>query len=138
MSLGYSVTVRISMNYAEQNIYLIMKNGISKFNFKYYLIDYIKLNCIGRELNLEEAVEVLINGTPDETLNCIVAKYQDTHFFLHFINEHYYLTIMFSTFFNPWVRSYDGGEDVDISRYISLMLDLVEDYKILELKAEKD
>jgi hypothetical protein len=138
MGFGYSVDVRLKVDYAEQNIYLILKNGISKFNFKYYLIDYEKSDCIGVELKLEEVVRALINGTPDETLHCIVAQYQSTHFFLHIINENNYILIMFVSFFNPWTQLYDGYEDVDIGCYTRLMLDFVEPHKIIELKVEKD
>ena len=47
---------------------------------------------------------------------------------------------MFSTFFNPFVKiyTYTENEDIDITRYPKLMLDLIDEYKILELHVEKD
>ena len=140
MSLGYSISCTVDLQHTAENIGIVLRNGSKKFLFEYYLIDYKKLDCAGAKLSVEEAVDALIQGTPDETMSCIIVKYENTHFFFHTLNNSSFLQIMFSGFFNPSVKIYvySKSENVDIARYVHLMLGLLEDYEILELKVEND
>ena len=65
--MGYFITSSIHMTYNYEAISIILKKGNQKFLFEYYLIDYTKLNYLGNKITIEEAIEALLEGTPDKS-----------------------------------------------------------------------
>ncbi len=137
MSLGYSVSINLNIDFNKNNIEIFLKKGINKLDFTYYSVDYKRIDCLGAPITLNEALDIIIQNRSDE--NFIIVKYSNFHFFLHYINYGNSLGIMFSNFFNSILNEYENDENnIDIRRYISLMLALSEEVRIIELHAQKD
>ena len=140
MSLGYHISVHLLLPYNQKNIELFLQRGVRNLGFIYFKIDYTNLDALGSVINTSQALELINKGYPDEIMHCVIAKHLNSHFFLHFINDSNNITIMFSGFFNPATKTdnYTQEEDINISMYMRLMLDLVDEYRIMQLNVEKN
>ena len=140
MSLGYSIDAIIELKYTENNIKKILESA-KKIGFK--LITPLEGDPEkGLELDLEAALKVILNKTNAKELSIITLKVGDSFFDLHFMDR-ININLMFYNFKYPFYRTYkvDFGElseDLDVHKYVRIMLDLVADYKILKLQVDKD
>ena len=139
MALGYSITAKLDAYYDSNNIEFILNKGITiGLRYSEFILGKIDYSS-APYLSLNKALEAVIQGISDSSLHCLVVKFQETFATLHFVNDGKYLLIMFSGMSFLWSKKYSNGkEDIDIARYTRLLLDLVDDFKILELHVEKD
>ena len=140
MSLGYLITTQLDIIYNKENIQKTIEVGTKNLYFKYYQIDYSSMNCTGKLLSINETVNYIYLSKFDPTMNIVLVEVEKSYFFLSFSQDYVHLTISFFNFFLPWSKKFidDDTPDIDIARYIKLMLDLTSQYKILNLKVEKD
>lgn len=138
MSLGYSISTSIDLIYIEKSIESILAKGLQLgFNYYEYSLGMVEVN--GPSLNIKEALHSILIDKTQSKLYCIVVQYNDTYFTMDFISQNGNILLMFSDFTYPWLKKFDDGEDdIDIGRYAKILLDLVQDFKILEMKIEKD
>ena len=119
-------------------IKLIIQQGRTLgFNYHTYILGEININS--RSLDDQEALDAIMLGYDDCQMYCITAALEDTFFNLHFINENGRLLIMFHGFSIIWSKKYFGAiEDIDIQRYAHVMLELVNNFKILTMEISQD
>lgn len=138
MSLGYSITVIIDAKYNNQNILHLLKKG-HEHNFTYHQFILGETNIHTPSLSSEDATNSVLHGLPEDNLHCLTLQIQNTHAILHFLDDGVHMMIMLSGLSHLWSKKFiDGYEDIDIARYTKALLDLVSDFRILEMRIEKD
>lgn len=137
MSLGYSVVAKLNANYQESHIRDILRRG-AELGIGYHDFSLGLMSYSSPELEINEATRLVLKGAPDD-LHCLTISVQETYATLHFLNDEGYLLIMFSGLSHLWSKKYfDGDEGIDIARYVKTLLDLVDNFRVLELRVEKD
>lgn len=136
MSLGYDISIKLKQSYNNQSVQEVLARG-SSLGFVYYKYTWGTLNIDLSPMNIQEAAANVMKENEDG-LQCLTLQINDTYATLHIRNDFGYLSLMLTTFYYPWTREYEDGLDVDIGRYAKVMLDLVSDFKIIEMKIEKD
>lgn len=137
MSKDILIWARIDASYQEKNIKNILKKG-SKLGFTYYKFILGEMNVGSEPLSIDAATQSVLAGDPDGGLHCLTIQIQDTYATLHFLNNEI-LSVMLSGLSHLWSKTFvDGSEDIDVARYAKMLLDLVSDFKILEMHIEKD
>jgi hypothetical protein len=137
MSLGYSITTIIDVVYIPKNIESVLVKGL-ELGFSYYEYSLGMIEINGPSLSIKEALHSILDDKTKSKLYCIVAKVNDTYTTIDFIAQNGNLLLMFSDFTYPWLKKFDGTDEIDIGRYAKIMLDLVQDYKILHMSIEKN
>lgn len=137
MSLGYDVFVKVKKDYNRQNIKDILDKG-KQIGFVYYKYISIPLEIYSLPLSIDDAVNNVMEENEDG-LQCLTVQINSTYSTLH-IMDYGYLSLMLANFYYPWLKKFEeeNDQDVDIGRYAKVMLDLVSDFKIIEMKIEKD
>ena len=132
MSQIYSVYSIFDLSYSKQAVENILAKGQS-LGFVYE-DNFLKLKIGKAPLNLIEAVNFsLLSEMPS-----IFVDYKDTNFSLTIRDVNPYTSITFMSFGEGWKKKYlnQSDEDYDLHRYAKLMLDLIEDFKIIEFTAD--
>ena len=132
MSQSYSVYSLIDVSYSKEVVENILVKG-QALGFVYE-DNFLKLKIGIAPLNLTEAV----NFTVSSELPSIFVDYQDTNFSLLIYDGKPYTSIMFLSFGEGWKKKYvnQSDEGYEMHRYAKLMLDLIEDFKIIEFKLD--
>ncbi len=138
MSLSYSILTRIDAKYNSKNIKSILNKG-HEHHFIYYQFVLGEMNIASPELSPEEATNSVIRGLPEDDMHCLTVQILNTYATLHFWNNGTQMVIMLSGLSQIWSKIFeDGNEDIDVARYAKALLDLVSDFKILEMHIEKN
>ncbi len=145
MSRLYSITAVINLKFNEKKLLEVLTKS-KELGWKIYkpnweINDPFKLE----ELDLKAAL-LRILEKPKNDINGLELRVEDMFFAVYFQRNHLEIGLTFCGFnYFPWMRKFkyddyddEYDEDIDIARYLRLMLDLIEDYKILELRVEKD
>ena len=132
MSQSYSVYSLIDVSYSKEVVENILVKG-QALGFVYE-DNFLKLKIGIAPLNLTEAV----NFTVSSELPSIFVDYQDTNFSLLIYDGKPNTSIMFLSFGEGWKKKYvnQSDEGYEMHRYAKLMLDLIEDFKIIEFKLD--
>lgn len=110
--------------YSNKLMLQILQKG-SQLGFKYFNDT--------EPLTTEQAAEFITKDTQSRFLQ---VQYKDTNFNLRFYNN-FYQEVLFVNLSPAWSKTFNNDEtDIDVARYSALMLDLMDDYEILEMKAE--
>lgn len=139
MSLGYAISTVIDLQYNPINIQKILEKG-AYLEFLYYTFTFEDVDLSKKiPLSLEVAASLIFNGIPDQ-MHCVFAQKQEMYFNLYILKESDNTTIVFHGFKNAWYRAQSNPEDYDLDlvRYTRLMLDLIEEYRLIELEVKKD
>jgi len=142
MSQVYSISAVIDLKFTERNIFAVLLKGIT-LGLRYYEPNFRTDDPFNlQELSLDQAV-VSASTILANDINVLEARLENTFFSMYCIKNAQRIEITFSGFnYFPWMRKFkyddEYDEDLDIPRYLKLMLDLIEDYKILELHVQKD
>ena len=139
MALGYSIDAKIDLGYNKKSIRIILEKGFKKgFYYSEFIlgkIDYADSPL----LTLDQAVESVWKGNAGSGLHCIIIRAENTFAIEHFIDEEIYITVMITGFSYPWLKKFQNGkEDINIARYTRLLLDIIDDFRILELHVDKN
>lgn len=137
MSRWYTVESTIALPFSRKTVtdifYIAEKKGFSFFEKKFTYPDYFK----EIELPLKEAVDFFYNSLCDKTLHIITLKYQTTIIDLVMNGDNASVWLMFQDFRCPWYIIIDDEEVLDMVRYTYLILDLLEDFPLVDLHVVK-
>jgi len=137
MALSYSVDVKIDALYGKEAIRKILMVG-KKLGFIYRKFELGNSDLSLPSLAVEEAVESVFDSVRVNKMACLFLQIQDTYLALHFLDFEK-LGIMFSSLSDNWSKVFTNGtEDIDVARYTKELLNLIEDFRILEMHIEKD
>lgn len=128
MSNAYSISVMLDAIYNEENIQIILSRGS-------HHITYFKLaDKDGVALTPNEAALALFAARNEPTLHAITLKIEETYLNLHCYMENNLLHVMFTDFSQQWLKIFfNGNKDIDVARYVKVLLDLTQDFRILTL-----
>lgn len=139
MSQIYSIDATLKTKYSVENIRALIIHG-SKIGFIYSKIDS-KIIDPNQYIKLSEDEAVREIFIPDISIipNTISVQFNDTFFSLHILNNDDKILAMFSSFSYPWHYKENNieTEELDLIRYIQLMLKLIEGYQLINLIVEK-
>lgn len=137
MSRDYTIEIILDEPTTEETIRKILLRG------EKYHIEYIdqstseSLTTTKKRLSLEKAVQEISLGLKDpediENLPVIAMKIDDSYCLLVFGKPDVYTTISLGIYGNIWMKN-SGQKNIDFDRYIRLLLDLCQDFPIVELK----
>ena len=127
MNLEYAIVAIVGISYNQDSILNVLERG-SKIGFSYYFTNLEELDSmLLKPAHIQSALVAIMEGFPEDVMNVITARYEDTFVNLYFIAGNN-LTIMLYDFEYPWIKMNDGHEldEVDLIRYVKLMLELIE------------
>jgi len=138
MSLDYSIAIGLNAKFSKENIKLILDRGNS-LGFNYHKYIWGEINIDSPSLNQNDAISAIYQSAEEIHMHVITITYKDTYFDLHFISLDNDLRMMLP-WLNPlWSKIYaNGQEDIDVDRYIKLLLDIVYDYQIVDFRIYND
>lgn len=139
MSQRYFFDCIIDRDFEKSSISEILIKGL-ELGFTYLKPNFdVDLSQI---LEINEAIDIIYEGTivDNDLVNFLIVKCNDTYFYLHIKNNKPEIEISFSFLLLPWQRIFEQHniEDVDVNRYILLLLNLAEKYRIFSLIAKKE
>lgn len=132
MSREYRISVEIDAKFTQDNIGKILSRG-SCIGFVYYKF----LTYSGEPLNLQQATLFSYKGDQDYEVRSITINFKDTYADLTFSsNENILITV--SGLSDLWSKDFKENEtDIDVARYIKILLDLIYDFRIISMVVEK-
>ena len=134
MSWNYSITIRIDAPYTEGVIQDILEKAP-----KLDIICYKHMDEEGIPLNAKDAAHSVFQAANDSEIHCVDAKVQGIYVALHFIENYGQVTVMFSGISYERIKKFKyDHEDIDIAFYAKTLLDLTQDFRILEMHINKD
>lgn len=136
MALEYFLDACIDTYLNRESIEYILKKG-AHLGMKYYAVNQGYDAFKRYNLDINEIVSKEFSHELENKL--IPVQFKDTFFIMHFINDIIATRIIFTSLSPNWSKTFpDGTNDLDMARYIRLMLDLINDYKIRSFVAEKE
>ena len=128
MSINYSLDAYLAVKYSEENIEKILSRG-KKLNFIYYKEYFEEI------INSSEALQIILHCPKDEA-SFVSTKSQDTLFSLHFEKDSGSLRIGIALPSNCWKkeRNNTGYYDIDIARYLRLLSELCNQFKVIKFE----
>lgn len=140
MSKIYSINTIIDLEFDVKNIHEFLTRG-KNLGFQYHLSNFhindpIELKAI----TIDETCTLLMQQTKN-LITSIQVNSEDTFFTLYIQSNYQGTEVSFSGFhYYPWIRKFDhrDTEDIDIFRYLQLLLKLIEPYRIISLNVEKE
>lgn len=140
MSLGYSISVVIALEYSQESILLIL-NRIASIGGSFKIPNLHELDPkLYQDIELDEAAKLVFWGLPEAGLNMIAVNYKDTFVNLHFINvDNDTFSLMFTNFKYPWLLDEQNSQNyyLDLDPYIRFMLDVIKKIRVLMLEVKK-
>ena len=128
-----SIEVMLSEFLVMDTVKLIIEKG-SRMGFIYHKSTSAGIDLDAPVLNSKQAIDALFRGAEDRKY-CLVIEYEGTYFLLNLMST-ILVNLKFTHLSPNWVKKYyNDSEDLDFGRYISVILDLLADVKIFELKA---
>lgn len=133
MSQRYSIIIGLDAPYNEETIRSVLEKGLH-FDIKYRkFMDYG-----GQLLDIKEAIKWCLEEDEID-VHCLATQINGIYTNLHFMNVDGSVRIILSDISYERLKLFkNGAEDIDIASYAKTMIDLVDDYRILEMKIEKD
>ncbi len=143
MSRVYSLEAIINMDYSSSNIEKLLQKGYDSLHFQYFKPNFSVFDISEHDIiSTKAAVNIILNGAfiDDDLVNFLVVKIDDIYFNLHIIREGGDISsISFGALGDPHLKIFENGiVDLDVTRYIKIMLDFTENYRILNLLVEKN
>ncbi len=137
MSRTYSLDTKIDTSFNSDSVSKILKTGETLgFIYREFTINGSDPSL--PKLTPMEAMGAVFLNKKENAMACIFLQIEDTYLTLHFLDSEK-LIVMFSGLSQIWSKTFeDGDEDIDVARYAKALLDLVSDFKILEMHIEKD
>jgi|SRR5579862_2118473 len=131
MSITYTARVKLDAQYSPANMLHILHEGTA-IDFVYY--QYMSSN--EPVTDLVKAVDTFLSTDSDSDDRLINIVFQDTNFFISFLNsDDEKLKVSMVAFGPPWRTDFrDNTRMVNLARYIRLLLQLCKDFVVLELK----
>jgi hypothetical protein len=141
MSRVYSIVTVIDLEFNKDNIKKILLKG-ERLGFKYYESNFNLINQPEKlkKFSVDQANEYVSTIIKDDP-NGLEVQIENMFFSFFFYKKFDEIKLHFFGFdYLPWMKTFkpNGEEDIDINKYLKLMLDLVEEYRLLELKIEKN
>lgn len=138
MGLGYSITTTINLPFDLQNIKLILKKGLS-LGFTYHeLIVKNGEKCELRDLSIDNILHLIQHALINNDVYTIRISNIISSDIIFFSNEGF-LSLMLLGMSPEQSKKYlDGEIDIDIHHYAHVLLNLVDEFKILDMKIEND
>lgn len=135
MSRTYLISTRLDAEFNESNIQAVLERGLPES-----LIYYKYMDEDGTPLNINEATDSAFKGDKDWDVNTLAIKVEDTYAKLIFsMDKNNMMNVMLSGLSHLWFRKFkNGDEDIDVARYAKVLLNLTQDFKILEMNIDKD
>ncbi len=139
MGLHYFVTTTLNTEYTQKNINSLIIRADS-FGFVYYDQFFVIGHEEPRIVDIKEAVHKIIYAYKNNLDEgpCVYAKFEDNYMHLWFEkskkNNFLEVTLSVSTF---WERDFEGHEFKDLYRYLRLLLELCNNYSIINLYTYK-
>jgi hypothetical protein len=138
MSLGYSIVIKVDTKYNYQSIIQLLIKG-AEHKFVYYKFILGETNIHSSALSSESAADSIIQGLPEDDLHCLSVQIQNTYATLHLWDDGVHMMVMLSGLSDNWSKVFtDETKDIDVARYTKELLNLIEDFRILEMHIEKD
>lgn len=130
--MTYSVYALIDVSYNENNVRHILKKG-EELGFTYEDEDARWERRI-MPLNIDESLLYILN----KELPFLWVNYKETVFDIMIQNRDTRISIIFDSFGEGWKKRflYQNKDDFYLQMYAKLMLDLVDDFKIIEFNVE--
>lgn len=133
MSQRYSIVIKLDVPRDETSVQIMLARGLCLDMIYYKFMDYD-----GKSLNPKEAAFWCLEDNDDFNPHCLTTKIGGINTNLHFISTDGDVMVMLSGISHEKLKHFKyGSDDIDIGRYAKIMLDLVQDYKILEMRIEK-
>ena len=139
MSLGYSITANLDLNFTKEKLYQILKNA-EKIGCSFFLTNIDELDPENyQKINITEAIRALYEGIPDPDMHIITLKYESMFVNLSAI-EHAdnTITIMLTNFKYPWLYSHNGKMILNMVKYAKFFLEIIDECPLLTLLVEKN
>lgn len=134
MSRRYSIIIQLDASYNRETIENILAKGL-KLKMEYNKF----MDCGGQLLDVKSAADWCLEEDNGFDVHCLEAKIAGIYTHLHFINQSGDVRVMLSGISCERLKQFkNGAEDIDIASYAKVMIDLIDDYRILEMKIEKD
>lgn len=138
MSMQYRIIARIQANIDEKIIAKIINRGDrQKLRYTDYILGEQWVNA--PLITPSKAVTKIMDGQPnDPELRIIFVKSDDTYFDLSFREKQSnILEITLTSFYYPWQKKFvnlDYECSIDLSKYSNLMLNLIEDFVLIDFE----